>query len=162
MSDATLAQKFVGQLNALALPTMLDMLDFRIFHYDRSIDPARPEYAQHCVLAFWHEYIVTVLPRWGRTPVTALCSKHRDGEWVNQTAASLGIHVIRGSSSRGGASAIREIKENCKFSSIVVTPDGPRGPRREMAPGPIFMASALKLPLVMLGVGVSNPIRLNT
>ncbi len=162
MSEATFAHKLVGQMNALWMPRALDLLNLRIYHYDRSVDPARPEYNQHGVIAFWHEYIVTVLPRWGRTPTTALCSQHRDGEWVNQTAASLGLHVVRGSSSRGGAKAIRKIRENCKFSSIAITPDGPRGPRRVMAAGPIYMASLLQIPLVMLGVGISNPIRLNT
>ena len=138
MSQATFQQKITGQLNALVLPRALDLLNFRICHYDRSVDPARPEYNEHVVFAFWHEYIIVVLPRWGHTPLTVLCSQHRDGEWVNQTALSLGLNIVRGSTSRGGSSAIRQIKKNSKFSSIAVTPDGPRGPRREMAMGPVI------------------------
>ena len=162
MSQATFQQKITGQLNALVLPRALDLLNFRICHYDRSVDPARPEYNEHVVFAFWHEYIIVVLPRWGHTPLTVLCSQHRDGEWVNQTALSLGLNIVRGSTSRGGSSAIRQIKKNSKFSSIAVTPNGPRGPRREMAMGPVYMASLLGLPLVPVGVGISNPYRLNT
>ena len=111
------------------MPRALDLLNFRIAHYDRSVDPARPEYSEHVIFSFWHEYIVVVLPRWGHTPLTVLCSQHRDGEWVNQTALSLGLNIVRGSSTRGGSSAIRQMKKNSKFSSIAMTPDGPRGPR---------------------------------
>ena len=159
---ATFSQKFFGQLNALVLPSALDMIDLRIAHYDRSVDPARPEYHEHVVFSFWHEYISVVLPRWGHTPLTILCSQHRDGEWVNQTGLALGLRVVRGSTSRGGSSAIRQLKKNCKTSSLAISPDGPRGPRREMALGPVFLASLLGLPIVPVGVGIDNPWRLNT
>ena len=162
MSEATFSQKITGQLNALAMPRALDLLNFRIRHYDRSVDPARPEYNEHVIFSFWHEYIVVVLPRWGHTPLTVLCSKHRDGEWVNQTAESLGLNIVRGSSSRGGSAAIRQMKTNSQFSSIAMTPDGPRGPRREMAMGPVYLASLLGMPLVPVGIGISNPYRLKT
>jgi len=160
--EVKLSHILAGQFNALMLPRMLYCLDYRIAHYDRSVDPAHDDYNEHCILAFLHEYIVVTLPRWGRTPVTALCSLHRDGEWVNQTALALGLNVVRGSSSRGGAQAIRKIRENFAFNSLAMTPDGPRGPRRVMASGSIFMAAKLQVPLVMVGVGISNPYRLNT
>ncbi len=158
----TLSQKFFGQFNALVLPSALDMLDLRITHYDRSVDPARSEYKEHVIFSFWHEYISVILPRWGHTPLTILCSQHRDGEWVNQTGLALGMRVVRGSTSRGGSSAIRQLKKSCKTSSLAISPDGPRGPRREMALGPVFLASLLGLPIVPVGVGISNPWRLNT
>ena len=159
---ATLSQKFFGQFNALVLPSALDMIDLRIAHFDRSVDPARPEYHEHVVFSFWHEYISVVLPRWGHTPLTILCSQHRDGEWVNQTGLALGLRVVRGSTSRGGSSAIRQLKKNCKTSSLAISPDGPRGPRREMALGPVYLASLLGLPIVPVGIGIDNPWRLNT
>jgi len=159
---ATLPQKIFGHFNALVLPSALDMIDLRIAHYDRSVDPARPEYNEHVVFSFWHEYISVVLPRWGHTPLTILCSKHRDGEWVNQTGLALGLRVVRGSTSRGGSSAIRQLKKSCKTSSLAISPDGPRGPRREMALGPVYLASLLGLPIVPVGIGIDNPWRMNT
>lgn len=161
-TQASRLQILAGQANSLLLPRYLDFLDYRIFHHDRSVDPARPEYFEHVVFSFWHEFIGVILPRWGRTPLSVLCSQHRDGEWVNQTAKSLGLNIIRGSSSRGGSSAIRKMKKNSKFSSIAVTPDGPRGPRREMASGAIYTASLLQIPFVPLGIGISNAYRLTT
>ena len=161
-SQATFSQKIAGQINSLLVPAALDLLNYRICHYDRSTDPARPEYNEHVVFVFWHEYIFGVLPRWGHTPLTVLCSQHRDGEWVNQTALALGLNIVRGSSSRGGSAAIRKMKANSKFSSIAIAPDGPRGPRREMALGPIYLASLLGMPVVPVGLGITNSYRLKT
>jgi len=100
---ATRQQKTLGKISSFVFPRLLDMLDFRICHYDRSVDPARPEYNEHVIFSFWHEYISVILPRWGQTPLTILCSQHRDGEWVNQTALALGLRIVRGSTSRGGS-----------------------------------------------------------
>lgn len=161
-SIATWQQKTLGKISSLVFPRMLDLLDYRICHYDRSVDPARPEYNEHVIFSFWHEYISVILPRWGHTPLTVLCSQHRDGEWVNQTALGLGMRIVRGSTTRGGSSAIRQLKRNGKTSSLTLTPDGPRGPRREMAVGPIFLASLLGMPIVPLGISISNARRLNT
>ena len=161
-SVPTRQQIAFGKINSLVLPRAFDLLNLRICYYDRSVDPARPEYNEHVIFSFWHEYISVVLPRWGFTPLTILCSKHRDGEWVNQTGLSMGLNVVRGSTSRGGSSAIRQLKKYGKTSSIAMSPDGPRGPRREMALGPIFLASLLGMPVVPVGVGISNPYRLNT
>jgi len=52
---ATISQKLFGQFSALMLPSALDMIDLRIAHYDRSVDPARPEYHEHVVFSFWHD-----------------------------------------------------------------------------------------------------------
>ena len=161
-ANATRQQKILGQINSVAWPAAMKLLNFRIAHYDRGVDPARPEYDEHVIFVVWHEYISIVLPQWGHTPLTILCSHHRDGEWVNQTAEFLRMNIVRGSTSRGGSSAIRQLKKHSKYSSITITPDGPRGPRREMAAGPIFLASLLKMPLVPVGIGLERPWRLNT
>lgn len=156
--QATVFQKIAGRIGACVVPAAIDhLLDLKICHYDKSVDPARAEYDEHCIFAVWHENIGLVLPRWGQTPLTALVSQHRDGEWVNQIGQSLGINIVRGSTSRGGSQAIRQLKRNSRFSSIVFTPDGPRGPRREMAAGPVFLGSLLQMPIVPVGAGFENP-----
>ena len=162
-AEATLTQKIVGRLNSWWMPAAIDYaLDFKICHYDRSVDPARSEYNEHCIFVFWHEYIGLILPRWGHTPLTVLVSQHRDGEWVNQTADALGMNVVRGSTTRGGSQAIRQLKKHGEFSSITFTPDGPKGPRREIALVPVYLASVLQMPIVAVGAGFENPWRLNT
>ena len=154
--------RLMGQATALLLPQTLRTIDLRIAHYDRGNDPARPEYNEHAVFTFWHEFIGVILPRWAHTPLSILSSQHRDGEWVGQTAESLGLGVVRGSSTRGGASAIRELKKVRNKTGIAITPDGPRGPRRQMALGPVFLASRLEMPFIPLGVGYNDAWRLNT
>ena len=162
MTIATRPQRIVGQLNSVLLPAALNLLNFRVAHYDRGVDPARPEYDEHVIFAFWHEYISIVLPHWRRTPLTILVSQHRDGEWVNQTAENFGLNIVRGSTSRGGSSAIRQLKKHSAYSSIAISPDGPRGPRREMAMGPIYLASLLGMPVVPVGLAIDRAWRLET
>ena len=154
--------RLAGSACAWVLPVATQFFNYRIGHYDLANDPARPEYNEHCVYVFWHEYITAVLPKWGQTPLTLLVSQHRDAEILNQMALGLGLNIVRGSTTRGGSRAIRELKRYSKTSSIAISPDGPRGPRREMAMGAIYLASLLKMPIVPVGIGISNAWRLNT
>ena len=160
--EVPLKIRTMGQTTALVLPALINLIDLKVAHYDRSADPARPEYNEHVVFSFWHEFLGIALPRWGHTPLSILASQHRDGEWVSQTALALGLRIVRGSSTRGGASAIRRLRKQCKETSLAITPDGPRGPKRKMAIGPVFMASRLGLPLVTIGMGVNDAWRLKT
>ncbi len=155
-------QKLASSSAGFVLQQLLRTSDLRTAYYDSAADPARPEYNEHCIFVFWHENLAILLPRWPNCPVTLLISQHRDAHWLKQTADFLGFNVVRGSSTRGGSAAIRQIKKQSKFASLAMTPDGPQGPRREMAMGPIFLASRLQLPLVPVGVGYDNPWRFNT
>jgi lysophospholipid acyltransferase (LPLAT)-like uncharacterized protein len=156
------AQRLAGTSLGLLMQQVLKTTDLRVAYYDSSADPVRPEYHEHCVFVFWHENLAILLPRWLHSPVTLLISQHRDAHWLKHTADFLGFSVVRGSSSRGGSAAIRHLKRQSRSCSFAITPDGPRGPRRQMALGPVFLASRLQMPLVPVGVGHDNPWRLNT
>ena len=159
----TIAQKLVGKVSALVVPTLMEnLVDFRLAYYDRTVELGRPIFNEHVIFVFWHEYISVALGYWGHLPLTVLISQHRDGEWVSQVAESMGMTVVRGSTTRGGSGAIRQLKRNSAFTSIAITPDGPTGPRREMAMGPIYLAKMLQIPIVPIGIGMENPKRLNT
>ncbi|MCH2180373.1 MAG: lysophospholipid acyltransferase family protein [Mariniblastus sp.] len=161
--DPTLAQKMIGKLTALTVPpVMARLVDFRLAFYDPSTELGRPIFNEHVIFVFWHEYISIALGCWGHLPLSVLISQHRDGEWVSQVAESMGMQVVRGSSTRGGSGAIRQLKKNSLFTSLAITPDGPTGPRREMAMGPIYLAKMLQMPIVPIGIGMENPKRLNT
>ncbi|MCP4969723.1 MAG: lysophospholipid acyltransferase family protein [Arcobacter sp.] len=92
------------------------------------------------VVAFWHGELLMQpfnykqLKPHGK--VSAMISQHKDGEAITRTVEHLGIHSIRGSSSKGAAkvliSAIKKIKGG---DDIAITPDGPRGPRHSVADG---------------------------
>ncbi|MGI9517226.1 MAG: lysophospholipid acyltransferase family protein, partial [Pirellulaceae bacterium] len=146
----------------VAMQHVFKTTDLETAYYDTTIDPARPEYNEHCIFVFWHENLAILLPSWPNIPVTLLVSQHRDAEWLVETADFLGFNAVRGSTTRGGSAAIRQLKRQCSKSSLVLTPDGPQGPRRQMAMGPIFLASRLQMPLVPVGIGYDRPWRLNT
>ena len=160
--EASFGQKIAGRSIALIVPRLLSALNVRVTHYDESADPVNQGYNEHAIFVLWHENIGAILPRYGHTPLTLLVSQHRDGEWLNQMALSLGMRIVRGSTSRGGSSAIRHLKKCRNESSIAITPDGPRGPRRKLAMGPIFLASLLDMPIIPIGIGIDDAWRLNT
>ncbi len=64
-----------------------------------------------------------------------LISEHRDGELITQVVKRLGFSVVRGSTTRGGARALREMSLRIDQGHLCVTPDGPRGPRRSCTRG---------------------------
>ncbi|MEC8300092.1 MAG: lysophospholipid acyltransferase family protein [Planctomycetota bacterium] len=137
-------------------------LDIRSTHFDRSTDPSRPEFSGKGVYVFWHEYLAFPLGLMGHYNVTMLASQHRDADWLINAADRLGFGVVRGSTNRGGSQAVRELKRRAHHGSIAITPDGPRGPRREMALGAIFLASRLELPIIPVGFGYDSPFRFKT
>jgi hypothetical protein len=114
-------------------------------------DPTSPGQPGRFLYAFWHETLLLPAFQYGRTPTKVLISEHADGELIAQACRHLGLGVVRGSTTRGGAKAVREILKLGGKKHLVVTPDGPRGPRRQFQPGAVFLASRTGLPIVPVG-----------
>jgi hypothetical protein len=74
----------------------------------------------------------------------------------------MGFSIVRGSSKRGGDAALRELMRRGRTENLAITPDGPRGPRRRLASGAIYVSSALQIPIVPVGLGYDSPRRLPT
>ena len=73
------------------------------------------------------------------------------------------IGAVRGSHKRRGAHAVMELVESVKNGAdVFITPDGPRGPRYRMSPGPIYAASKLGVPIVPLAINYSSCWKLNS
>lgn len=115
-----------------------------------------------CIYAFWHEGMLLPASLYARTGAAVLISKHADGELVAQAVRRLGLNLVRGSSTRGGARAMLEMIREAKGNHIVVTPDGPRGPRREAQSGVAFLAAVTGLPVVPVGVGFRSAWRMKS
>jgi lysophospholipid acyltransferase (LPLAT)-like uncharacterized protein len=137
----------------------MSTLDYKAAYYDRSIDPVFPECKGQKIYIFWHEYILFPFYLRGHCNMTMLLSRHRDAEILSYAAYHLGFDFVRGSTNRGGVAAIRELLDKSRRMNLTITPDGPRGPRRKMAPGSIYLASKLGLPLVVMGYGYDRPWR---
>ena len=104
---------------------------------------------RHHILAFWHECIAFALhSRWS-DPTAALNSRSRDGDIASRVVELYGVQAIRGSSSRGGGSALRELIRRAQQGvNVGLTPDGPRGPRRVAKSGIVRIAQATRLPII--------------
>lgn len=90
----------------------------------------------------WHEDIVlSLLTRRPARNTAALVSQHRDGDWVTSIMRAVGVKPVRGSTSRGAARALREMLDVTRTHHVCITSDGPRGPRREVKPGLVYLAS---------------------
>jgi lysophospholipid acyltransferase (LPLAT)-like uncharacterized protein len=114
------------------------------------------------IYLFWHEYLLAPFYARGNTNIAVLSSTHRDADWIVEAAAYMGFSSIRGSTTRQGSRALRELARALKTQNIAITPDGPRGPRRTMSQGPIFLSSKLGVPLVLAGFGYDRPWRMST
>jgi lysophospholipid acyltransferase (LPLAT)-like uncharacterized protein len=96
---------------------------------------------QPVVFLLWHEALLPLLWQHREQGIAIVVSEARDGQYLSDLAASLGYCAVRGSSTRGGARALLgAVRELQAGRSIAFTPDGPRGPRRELKPGVIAAA----------------------
>jgi hypothetical protein len=124
------------------------------------------------VFAFWHEFlplmpalslIARTLPFYRPTPIHTLVSQHRDGQFIGAVVRQFGILPILGSSSRGGAAGLRNLLVVLKKGDLVgITPDGPRGPRRQAAFGVAQLAALSGAPVVPLAARTSRRVQLKT
>jgi lysophospholipid acyltransferase (LPLAT)-like uncharacterized protein len=87
-----------------------------------------------------------------------LISEHADGEMITQIVQRLGFGVVRGSSTRGGVRALIKF-QSMESGNLCVTPDGPRGPRRHVHPGIVYLSSTTGLPIICGGMAFKNPWR---
>jgi lysophospholipid acyltransferase (LPLAT)-like uncharacterized protein len=101
------------------------------------------------IVAFWHECILLSLHSRWRIPTTAIISRSKDGEIVAGVVELYKVETARGSSTRGGEVALREVLRDVKGGkNIAVTPDGPKGPRRQVKEGLVYIAQVSGLPVV--------------
>ncbi len=104
---------------------------------------------QRFIYAFWHQRQVffTWSHRGARAAV--LVSKSKDGEMIAETMRLSRINAVRGSSSRGGAAAAREMVAILGSGwDVGITPDGPKGPARRVKDGTVRVAQMSGAPIV--------------
>jgi len=112
---------------------------------------------RHIVLAFWHAQQLMIPIGYRGAGSHVLISHHGDGEIIARIIARFGHKAVRGSSTRGGAGALRAlIKLGRSGRDVVVTPDGPKGPCHVAKLGVIQLAKATGLPIVPLAFACSK------
>jgi lysophospholipid acyltransferase (LPLAT)-like uncharacterized protein len=124
--------------------------------------PARP-----VIFAFWHNriFLMPYLFRkhWSRRQrerVAVLVSASRDGERLARVLRGFDLLCVRGSSSRRGRQALRELTQLVQAGyDAGITPDGPRGPRYRVQQGIISLAQWTQAPIVPVSYTVSRAVR---
>jgi lysophospholipid acyltransferase (LPLAT)-like uncharacterized protein len=116
------------------------------------------------VFAFWHGRQMALLGAPRRRGTLVMVSWSKDGELQAGAMRGLGFEVVRGSSSRGGAGALKRIArglaEGTRDAAFAV--DGPRGPAFRAKPGAALAAALSGARLVPVGSAVSRVFRLRS
>jgi len=122
---------------------------------------------QNYIGALWHNRLLIfpfVLRRFfSNRRGAALISASRDGDLLADAIRRFGFDIVRGSSSRLGASAILQLTDVLASGrDVVITPDGPRGPAYELGPGIIFLAQKSGAAVVPINMEYSSCWRLKS
>lgn len=154
--------KLGGLGSAVAIRAWMSTLEYKAAFYDPAIDPVDPRNQGRKIFVFWHENILFPLYLRGRCNIVMLLSRHRDAEILSHAATYMGFDHVRGSTFGGALSALRELMRESRSLHLAITCDGPRGPRRVLAQGAVYLAAKLHLPLVPMGFGYDRPWRLRS
>ncbi len=108
------------------------------------------------ILAFWHG---TMLPVWiyaARKKPIGVVSPSKDGEILSELLRRRGYRLIRGSSSKSGKDTLARIVESAAIDLVLMTPDGPRGPKFKFKAGAVVAAHRSQAPLALCGARVAR------
>lgn len=147
-----------GMIAARGIHAWMSTLDYRGMLFEPTADPVR-DVGLTRIYVFWHEYILLPLYLRGNCNLTMLLSKHRDADILMRLAYHMGFECVRGSTYGGATEALLELSRRGRNVHLAITPDGPRGPRRQLAQGPVFLASRMQVPIVPIGFGLDRPWR---
>lgn len=116
-------------------------------HFRQFWDAGKPT-----VFVLWHGRLLPPTYHHRQQGVVTLISQHRDGEYITRVVQRWGYVAVRGSSSRGGMQALRELLRHLRSGrSLAITPDGPRGPREKLKLGPLLAAQRAGAPVIPVG-----------
>lgn len=103
------------------------------------------------VFLLWHEMLLPLLWHHRQQGIAIVVSEARDGQYLAELARRLGYRNLSGSSTRGGTRVLLQaVRAVAPGQPVAFTPDGPRGPRRQVKPGAALVAQrgrALILPI---------------
>lgn len=152
--------RLVALLAAWLIRCWMGTLRDRLGFLGPPVHPVNPRRGVRFIYAFWHDTLM--LPAVMKARIDVLISQHADGELIAQVCRHLGKGAVRGSSTRGGSEAMLGLMERSRHAHLAVTPDGPRGPRRRVQLGLIFLASRTGLPIIPVGIGYARAWRLRS
>lgn len=111
------------------------------------------------VIAHWHGDELALIHLASRYRIATITSTSKDGELMNRVLGWLGAETARGSSTRGGANAMRGLISHCRKNgnNVSFAVDGPKGPIYKVKPGVFEFSRLMNAPIYTASVGVSRP-----
>jgi lysophospholipid acyltransferase (LPLAT)-like uncharacterized protein len=127
-------------------------------HYDAIVSSGKQP-----IFAFWHGRILPATLFWKNRGIVVITSQNFDGEWIAGIIRRFGYGTARGSTSRGGARALVQLRRDLAAGKpAAFTIDGPRGPARVAQPGAVFLAGATAQPILPFHIESSAAWTLNS
>ncbi len=119
---------------------------------------------QRVIYAFWHNQQTFLLyPYRKQGKICVLVSMSKDGEYIARALPKFKMKAMRGSTTRGGYSALRGLMDISQAGyNPAITPDGPRGPIYKAHSGIIYLAQKTQLPIIPAGVASSHKFSVNS
>ena len=154
--------RYIGiRFASVAIRLLLSALRIKIVNGEAISNLVREK--KNFVVAFWHGSMMIgwFLHRSGNA--AALVSQSKDGDVLAAILEKWNYNVVRGSSSTGGSDALAAMIFLMREDySLVITPDGPRGPICKMKAGAVITAKKSNVPLFLVGIGIKNKIILKS
>lgn len=149
-----------GWLGTRSLRVLFRTLRFQYQPLGPDCAPAELGRSERLIYCIWHENLLLPTLTFGCPDIAVLISRHADGQLLGSLIGHLGMGLVEGSTTRGGIEAVRKmIHEDAPWRHLAITPDGPRGPRRVVQHGLVYVASRTGMRIVPVGVGYRQPWR---
>lgn len=159
--NAGLRYWLAGTVGGLVLEALLGTVRYDVEgadHYRQYVDAGQP-----VIFVLWHGRLLPLAHFHRNQGLIALVSRSQDGEYITRLLERWGFRCVRGSSSRGGSSALRQLVRTARDGhSLTITPDGPRGPMQQMKRGALVAAQITGLPVIPAVSGADRAWRLGS
>lgn len=113
-------------------------------------------FQEPAIYALWHRNLLPLLLKHKDLGVAVVISSSKDGELIAGPAQELGFLPVRGSTTRGGDKAFKELLRCAKTRSLAITPDGPKGPSEKIQGGLLHLAYLTKLPIILVAADLDK------
>ena len=161
--------KFADRLLLATVPPTA-ALSIRLLYLSLRVDTLGLEHlrniwarGENAIIVFWHDQLLMMVFGYPGKGAKLLISSSKDGELLSRTMRYFGHATVRGSSSRGGRAALRQLLALARDPvDLVLTPDGPKGPRHEIKEGVLHLAKVTGRPVVPMAFACSRGSRFNS
>ena len=154
MKAARLGRRLAPAAGSWALRLLAATL--RLRREEKTVEPLWAAGAP-AIYVVWHARLLLLPYLYRRRGLFALVSRSDDGSMISDLVRRFGFVTVRGSSSRGGAEGLRALARAIREShSVVLVPDGPRGPREVLKAGVVVLARLTGVRVVPVALGASS------